>query len=85
MPQGPGAISVSVGARWGTCPRKVTRVGDGTMCQPQPWLCSLGILCWKHILRGHPINGLLKRRSGGQGEQGSHKQWGCAASHQQRI
>lgn len=40
-------------------PQESHGVGDGAMCQPQPRLCSLGILCWKHILCGHPI----KRRS----------------------
>lgn len=54
----------TVGACWGTCPGKVTRVGDGTMCQPQP---RLWILCWKHILRGHPVNGLLQEKEQGPG------------------
>lgn len=73
-----GVFSDATGAgchsRWalwvlfgGSCPRKVTRVGDGTMCQPQPRLCSLGILCWKHILRAHPINGFLQEKEQGPG------------------
>lgn len=60
-----------VGAFWGKLPQEShTGGGDGTMCQLQARLCSLGILCWKHILRGHPINGLLQEKEQGPGRAG---------------
>lgn len=47
----------------GTCSRSCPR----TICQAQPRLCALGILVWKNIPYGYPINGLLQEKEQGPG------------------
>lgn len=69
----------TVGVCWG---RKVPRKVMGWVMGP---CASLSPGCVP-LLEAHPLwSPHQEKEQGEQSEPGSHKQWGCAALHQQRI